>query len=119
MNTIFGFSELPILHEIAHLIAIPSKAFHKDTTVFFRMDGLRSNMSIRLGGRITRNKQIWVALFPFMLLTILPFSLLLAGFELDFFIGVVAAGNFGASVQDIGQAIAYAIRLPNREIAQE
>ncbi len=110
---VFGFVLLcPILHELIHLVAIPSKLFHPDSTVFFRINGLRSTLGVRPGGALSREQLIWLTLAPFLFMTVLPFSLHLLGWRLDIALGLMACLNFGLSSADLFQALAYFLRYP-------
>jgi hypothetical protein len=99
----------PFIHELLHLLAWPWKIFHPDTTLFLRRHGLHSNMAIRFGGKLTREQAIWVTALPFLLLTLLPFGLLLVGYPPPITVGLMAALNFALSSQDLMQIIAYLI----------
>jgi len=98
---------LIILHEFIHLIALPHKILHKETSLVVNVGGpiLHWNLAIKFGGSLSRNQFIWSTLLPFMLLSAAPF--LLAAFSSvkpPLAVGILAAANVGLSVADIMQA---------------
>ncbi len=96
------------LHEFIHLLALPHKIFHPDTSFIFNKGAsiLHMNLAIKWGGRMSRNQFIWASVLPIILLSVIPF--LFAAFALQkpsLAIGMAAAANVSFSVADIAQAI--------------
>lgn len=94
-------------HEICHLIAIPTRIFHRDTTIGFWVakPAWKSTFYVQVGGRLTRLQFIWLSLFPFLILTVLPFLWLISGRDPpSLLIGTIAACNLYGSAVDIAQA---------------
>lgn len=109
----------PLAHEALHLLALPARLFLSDTQFVARLNGFRSTFFTRSGGRITREQFIWASLFPFIVLTAIPFSLLIAGNPFVFVVGFTAAYNFALSTTDIAQVLIMFFKMPAGAILKE
>lgn len=98
---------LPVIHELIHLLARPWQIFRDDT--YFLMDFSqpisRFYMAIIPGGKITREGFIWLSLLPFLVLTVLPFVMIVTStWPFPVLFGVLACLNFTLSTYDIYQS---------------
>ncbi|MFO0157439.1 MAG: DUF3267 domain-containing protein [bacterium] len=106
------------LHEIVHGLAIPTKLTHPDTAFGIHLQGLRSYVFFRPGGRITREQFIWMSILPFIVLTVIPFTLLASGHSLPLWLGLLASINLGLSSLDVMKSVLL-LKLPFGAILRE
>jgi hypothetical protein len=102
-------------HELLHLLALPARLLRPDTLlVFWRRDPVwQSTVFVKVGGPKTRGQFIWVSVFPFLVLTVLPFALLLSGaWKPPLLVGLIAACNVYSSAVDLLQAGILARHAP-------
>jgi len=95
-----------VVHELVHLIAMPTRLLRPDTRLFiYNVQSLFTfNMAVRPGGPVTREQFIWISALPLLLLTVLPFGwALLAESKPSIIIGLVACLNLSGSVGDMLQ----------------
>lgn len=88
-------------HELLHLLALPQKIFHPQTKILYWFRKTGPQFAVKVGGSVTREQWIWISLFPLLILSVLPFVLLLCGMRLDLTFGAIAAANAGLSSLDI------------------
>lgn len=91
-------------HELCHLLAMPQRVFNKNTVlgVWRTTPAWKSTIYVSVGGRLTRAQFVWISVVPFLVLTVLPFVLLIFSSQPpSLFWGGVAALNGGASAIDL------------------
>ena len=98
---------LPFIHELLHLVARPWQIFRDDT--YFLIDSsqpiLHFYMGIVPGGRITREGYIWFSLLPFLVLTFLPFVMIVTStWPFPVLFGFLVCQNFSLSTIDVYKA---------------
>ncbi|MBR7782922.1 DUF3267 domain-containing protein [Undibacterium luofuense] len=98
---IFFIFPIVAAHELLHLLALPHKIFHPQTKLLYWFKKTGPQFAIKVGGSVTREQWIWISLFPLLILSVLPFVLLVCGVRLDLTFGAVAAANAGLSSLDI------------------
>ena len=90
-----------------HLLSRPWQLFLDDT--FFLLDvkkpALQMGLAVSPGGKVSREGFIWMSIFPFLSLTILPFILLFTSYWTfsPMFI-LLACANIGFSSLDLFNA---------------
>ena len=95
-----------LVHELLHLIALPSRLLRPDTRLFiYNVKSVFTfNMAVRPGGALTREQFIWISAFPLLVLTVLPFIwAAVATSKPNIIIGLVACLNLSGAVGDILQ----------------
>lgn len=107
----------PLIHELVHAIAWPSKALHPDARIFVLLDGFRSGFAFRPGGTLTGIQFAWISILPFFLLTLIPLALQIAGTVDSFLLGIFAGLNFALSGVDLIQAFVVVRSAAFDEIA--
>jgi Putative zincin peptidase len=98
-------------HELCHLLAMPHRLFEKNTLlgVWRATPMWKSTLYVSVGGRLTRAQFVWISVFPFLVLTIIPFLLLVfSNSPPSLFWGGVAALNGYGSAIDLFQAFRFA-----------
>lgn len=107
----------PFIHELLHLLSFPNKILLTDTYFITSLNGIRSHFAVRLGGKISYLQVVWSALFPFIVLTLLPFFWLIVGLpiplSISVWVGFIASYNFGCSTADI--IIAFGLLYKNNK----
>jgi hypothetical protein len=125
----FGFSLLVFIgivvcnilgHELLHLMASPRCFFYANTRMAFwlRNPKWQSTFYTQHGMSMSKWEWIWINIFPFLILTVLPFLLLMFNTipgDWVFPLGVLAATNFYGSSQDLFQAAVILRHLPSDE----
>ena len=107
-----------ILHEIVHSLAVPSKLIDANSAFGIHIKGLQTTVFFRPGGRIKREQFIWMTMLPFIVLTLVPFTLLAAGQSLPLWLGVLASINLGLSTLDVMKS-ALLLQLPYGAVLRE
>ncbi|MDL5034030.1 DUF3267 domain-containing protein [Pelomonas sp. APW6] len=102
-------------HECLHLLALPARLRRPDTLLVFwrRHPVWMSTVFVKIGGPKTRGQFIWISVFPFLVLTVLPFGALMSGiWKPSLLVGVVAACNIYSSAVDLLQVYILVRRAP-------
>ncbi len=107
-----------ILHEIVHSLAIPPKLTHPNTAFGIHLRGHLSSVFFRPGGRITREAFIWTSILPFIVLTLIPFTLIASGQSLPLWLGLLASINLGLSSLDVMKSVLL-LQLPFGVVLRE
>lgn len=95
----------PIIHEFIHALALPLRIARNDSVIFIKVDGFRSGLFYRPGGGLIGIQFAWMCLLPFLVLTVLPYLLMLGGYINSIHFGILAGYNFGLSGIDLIQAV--------------
>ena len=89
-------------HELCHLLAMPQRIFDKNTVlgVWHMTPAWKSTLYVSVGGRLTRAQFVWISVFPFLVLTVLPFVLLIFSRHPPslFWGGVAALNGYGSAI---------------------
>lgn len=102
-------------HEVLHLLALPNRLARKDTLLVFwrRKPILFSTLFVKIGGDKSKLEFVWISIFPFVVLTLVPF--LLAAFsdaKPPLIVGIIAVCNIYSSSVDVLQSIVLAVKAP-------
>ena len=106
---------VPLIHELLHLLAVPSKMFLKDTLFILMRNGIRTNVMIRPGGHVSPWQFMWISIVPFLILTVLPFILLALKIYGPYWLGFIACYNFGLSAIDMMNVVVQVLQLRARK----
>ena len=81
-----------------------------------RINGIRSGLLVKIGGITTRNEYIWTSVLPLVVLSGIPFVLLILGYKMPLWCGFIACSNLSLSTLDIMQAATAYLTMDKNDI---